>query len=130
MREIKFRCFYRDKMYQVEELSFYGDDDSCSVNLIGIDIDGAAIGVNPDDEHVKGIMQYTGLKDKNGKEIYEGDIVSVEWGGMEDEYVIRELGNPFVIEFRDYGWFPFDKYLPTPECIKVIGNIHENPELK
>ena len=118
MREIKFRSWDGEKMmffdltYGLDCGLIYKGDESMDI------WDGVIV------------MQFTGLSDKHDKEIYEGDIVSVEWGGMEDEYVIRELGNPFVIEFRDYGWFPFDKYLPTPECIKVIGNIHENPELK
>lgn len=75
------------------------------------------------------IMQYTGLKDKNGKEIYEGDIVVVDWGC--NDYLIgaNKLNKPFVMEFRNYSWFPFSHILPAPHDIEVIGNIYENPEL-
>ena len=71
--------------------------------------------------------QYTGLKDKNGKEIYEGDIVS----GHNPYYI-----GTFEIAWREdkAGWFGFakDDYtwpLYNMEHPKVIGNIHENPEL-
>lgn len=72
------------------------------------------------------IMQYTGLKDKNGKEIYEGDIVEIPNTDV------------CVIEWRDTAYVavaPKTKFKDTRgiytywSAKEVIGNIYENPEL-
>lgn len=71
------------------------------------------------------VMQYTGLKDKNGKEIYEGDICFAE----SKEYP----RNKQVIWNEELARFEFDyplgKSLLSTDSIEVIGNIYENPEL-
>jgi hypothetical protein len=74
-------------------------------------------------------MQYTGLKDRHGKEIYEGDVIKVDWGIPEPYLVENKYDKPFVVEWRFYAYPPFDRYLPMPKDIEVIGNIYDNPEL-
>ena len=75
------------------------------------------------------LMQFTGLKDKNGKEIYEGDVVRYDGG------------NIFCIEFKFGKWLSVNKkddlktgvlfdLLDDLVEIEVIGNIYQNPELK
>ncbi|PGT35656.1 hypothetical protein COC97_24590 [Bacillus anthracis] len=76
-------------------------------------------------------MQYTGLKDKDGKEIYEGDIVhmySVMPGCDIDEIgIVKFIECAFLFEKRDGsdGWSIFNEATE----IEVVGNIYENPEL-
>jgi len=75
--------------------------------------------------------EITGLKDKNGEEIYEGDIlrcnVTAPW---DDEVVISIVG---FIEFKNLCWWFNSGSIEYDGCYefngKVIGNILENPEL-
>ena len=94
------------------------------------------------------IGQYTGLKDKNGKEIYEGDIV--EWtffyerlganmGVIEDDTIVKGIircrQGGFVLEviendFEDAGYYSISAlYTDTESDVEIIGNIYDNPEL-
>ena len=74
------------------------------------------------------LMQSTGLKDKNGKEIFEGDIVKM----AKDVYsepsyydVVRHRGGAYRLESKQHGC---ELWLRHTDC-EVVGNIYENPEL-
>ena len=116
MREIKFRAWFGDKM--LSDLDFVVYAGGAKENSYGdmIDLKDSIL------------MQYTSLKDKNGVEIYEGDIVA-ESGGI----------NRNVVIWDDYQWNIKEFYAPSydyPSCafsekmiFEVIGNIHQNPDL-
>jgi len=74
------------------------------------------------------LEQYTGLKDKNGREIYEGDILRSLNG---DKAVVYFTHGSFALAFKyedeDDGFLPFSQF--NSSISEVIGNIHENPEL-
>ena len=80
-------------------------------------------------------MQYTGLKDKNNKEIYEGDIVKEgKFNDVSDND--KEKDVLYIIEWREkslgFGWKQVIPVLTGGLDLKkseVIGNIYENPEL-
>ena len=123
MREIKFRAWHKEEKIIGEvlgidilhkEIFFSNEDVDCYEHSDFKDIE---------------LMQYTGLYDKNEKEIYEGDIVKLranhgigvvkyydEWGAFVVEYI---KSKPLTVLGMSY----------YKEDIEVIGNIYENPEL-
>lgn len=108
-REIKFRIWGDGQMdYSPETYTGWLNDN--------FTFDGYVKGTEPV------VMQFTGLKDKNGKEIYEGDIIREKWGGKGNKNVMKWMGNGFWLE-RENG----EKYLPND--MEIIGNIYENPDL-
>ena len=128
-REIKFRVYdlLRGKIVSPELCEYYfSNNQLCIGNSNWAE---EAFGNYP-------IMQYTGLKDKNGKEIYEGDIVE-----FKTNYTNKKGGwlNGVVIwDSERYGWALnaentiYDIYDETEGfeyIVKHIGNIYENPEL-
>ena len=118
MRELKFRAW--DKL----DKEFASNIDCL------LDMSVAERAFVLDDENGELIIeQYTGLKDKNGKEIYEGDIV---------EYTTCYYGNEKchrkVVEWKEWDSDDFGEphnigYSNLSECMGVIGNIHENADL-
>ena len=75
-------------------------------------------------------MENTGLKDKNGKYIYEGDIVTVN-GTWDCIIEYKQSSCAFVLKSIDSRWSTgyFSNYDDIEEMLEVIGNIYENKEL-
>lgn len=74
--------------------------------------------------------QCTGLKDKNGKLIYEGDIINYSPGdkvNTVENFAQKIFQGKYVVEFCEYYFSPFNHV--NTKTVEVIGNIHENPEL-
>jgi uncharacterized phage protein (TIGR01671 family) len=154
MREIKFRAWVVDefeedgntpKTFKMVNWDRYFFSDMSSVTMYGGEFPS-------NDDPCVTLMQFTGLKDKNGKEIYEGDIVSESIYDIPAVYCGEEVS---VITFR-YSAFrkvkkeqyfdmdvkgefgevcqgdilePYGNALDNLDNLKVIGTIYENPEL-
>ena len=132
-REVKFRALVDGEIiYQSKTHSFniggaHGDE---CLAWLGFDLIGS--------KKIKVLMQYTGLKDKNGFEIYEGDILLVvEDGDVENSIKHEVQFNPvcggYIIDTPnncdgDMTTIPWAEESCYFEY-EVIGNIYENPEL-
>ncbi|UBH14134.1 YopX family protein [Macrococcus armenti] len=135
----KFRAWnkYKKKMIEWEDLTISkdADDDELLVWTGGF-VSSVIIGAI--------LMQSTGLHDKNGKEIYEGDIVNIQFvvwdfeGETEKEYKNAaiyfdtygsQLSVPSFYIKDEYGVRLLSELAFYDENIEIIGNIHEHPEL-
>ncbi len=126
MREIKFRAWHDNQMWEVRAIDwdYKGKIISCHLendkNSIKVYLD------KKFGDEVE-LMQYTELKDKNGKEIYEGDILFFEpFGKHNNDRIVKFKQGMFLGELVRNG---YNDAITSSDFYKVIGNIHENPEL-
>ena len=107
MKTTKFRALYEGKMHEVYRYNLSGE-----MVTIGLPRFPYTHEVVPD-----AVVQFTGLQDKNGKDIYEGDV-----------YMIDEC--KIIVEIPDF-FYNIESEMNSLEekDIEIIGNIHENPEL-
>jgi|SRR5690625_3407062 len=114
MREIKFRAWDGER---IKEVTGVGWIDNEIDYIMTPKYSGPASDFK--------LMQYTGLKDKNGKEIYEGDVIKYVYRKpmLPELYVVKDMTNYHDMRI-------LEKIISKPlSAIEVIGNIYENPEL-
>lgn len=131
-REIKFRAWNIKDNKWVDDFMISPD----GAADIYDDEDGGKSGLW---EHSEGIwkdlelVEYTGLKDKNGKVIFEGDLVKGHWSPVILQVIYQAPS--FVMKQRtksgtlSKSWCTFDIAPSDNQLYEVIGNIYENPEL-
>lgn len=73
------------------------------------------------------VGQFTGLTDKNGTKIFDGDIIKL--CKCKNDICILKGGNPNYYFQGKNGYYEMSEEPHSPECFEVIGNIYENPEL-
>lgn len=117
-REIKFRAYHKERkeIFEIASIDFEEKKAALSNGVIKL--------LNVDFKQFE-LLQYTGVKDKNGKEIYEGDIIICKYGpqiAMEVKWVDKG--------FRTLGKYDGDNYVGfVKNNAEVIGNVYENKNL-
>ncbi|WP_195611850.1 YopX family protein [Streptococcus australis] len=121
----KFRAWHKtwEEMGKVKRIRFEDDGNVTTVLFIGKDL-----GVNAKIDEFE-LMQSTGLHDKNGKEVFVGDIIKCTSGCPHEVYLEKEYGGTYVGGMpaiylkgirEGYAWTGAEE---------ILGNIYENPEL-
>lgn len=119
MRDIKFRAWDEDdKVLRSWEELILDKEDGDDYWMVGYKENKVVTSYN----HKQILMQYTGNTDKNGKEIYEDDLVAEEHGRI---YRVVFKGDCWRCEPISRG----SKNRWLSDYLKIIGNIYENPEL-
>ncbi len=124
MKDLEFRAWLKDRMVKVEGFDFeykYIEYKECD-----------------DDDYVDyanfyeiELMQYTGLKDKNGVKIFEGDIVKVDYL-QEKIFEIIFVNGGFKLKAKDCSTeydYSITSTMIEENAIEIIGNVWENPKL-
>lgn len=129
MREIKFRAWLKNEKKMIDVKAIDWDENG---NVFSVNYPEGKSYSGYDKDEIE-LLQYTGLKDKNGVEIYEGNIIQFQPEPEESPY-----HNKYVVDFfqEDCSFTLFEKgkaklglFEYERNEIIVIGNIYENPEL-
>lgn len=123
MKEIKFRVWDKENKEMLDVEYLHWDDCTKEFSIR------TTMYTDYFDEQDMILMQFTGLHDKNGKEIYEGDIVQILGGEYEQGF--HEWDEKVQIKDLIYDGYNLMMTISQigNKAIKVIGNIYENPEL-
>ena len=131
MREIKFRGLRTDGGGWVEGclIKYWKPNNDCYVGIMGWKGDHFEV-------HSETVGQFTGLKDKNGRKFFEGDIISFQYEdkieekgfGICDGIIVHENGC-FLVKQKDFIYkkenpISLNEWLSDDDC-QIIGNIHE-----
>lgn len=109
-----------DQMLRVKALVFETDKTRC--------VCGYSFDFYLEDENAT-IMQSTGLKDKNGKEVFVGDIIKCTRGCLHEVYIEKEYGGTYIGGMPAIYLKGLREGYAWTEDEEIIGNIYENPEL-
>ena len=121
----KFRAWHKtwEEMGKVKRVRF--DDEG---NVITVLFEGKILGVDTHIDEIE-LMQSTGLKDKNGKEVFVGDIIKCTRGCPHEVYIEKEYGGTYIGGMPAIYLKGIREGYAWTEHEEVIGNIYENPEL-
>lgn len=123
---IKFRAWHRElgRMMSIKNMWF--QDSRIEELELNDAIMNDYITVSPDEIE---LMQSTGLKDKNGKEVFIGDIIKCTRGCPHEVYLVKEYGGTYIGGMPAIYLKGIREGYAWTEHEEIIGNIYENPEL-
>nr|DAM98817.1 MAG TPA: YopX protein [Caudoviricetes sp.] len=122
---IRFRAWHNtwEEMCEVKRIRF--DDEG---NITTVLVKGEAFGSNAHLEEIE-LMQSTGLYDKNGKEVFVGDVIKCTRGCPHEVYLEKEYGGTYVGGMPAIYLKGIKEGYAWTGAEEILGNIYENPEM-